>query len=127
MTVLIADDSSLIRSNLTKLIAHSRNDITLKESENVAGTIREVEDGGIDVLILDLEFPDGSGFDVLQRLGKENGNGEDTGQGDERPYVIVLTNHARARLKHKSLQMGADLFFDKTDEYERVVDVISRL
>jgi len=127
VTVLIADDSTLIRSNLRKLIAQSRSDIILRESDDVECTIRELGSGDIDVLILDLEFPDGSGFDVLRQLGKEGGNGEETRQNSDRPFVIVLTNHAREKLKNKSLKMGANLFFDKTDEYERVVEAISRL
>lgn len=126
MTVLIADDASLIRSNLTKLIAYSRSDITFKESANAADTIRTLGEGRIDVLVLDLEFPDGSGFDVLQQIGKEQA-GAAAEQENGIPYVIVLTNHAGQRQREKSLRMGADLFFDKTNEYERVVDVIKRL
>jgi DNA-binding NarL/FixJ family response regulator len=126
VTVLIADDASLIRSNLKKLIERSRGDISFKESANTADTIRMLGDGGIDVLILDLEFPDGSGFDVLQQIGKEH-SGDGAGRENGRPFVIVLTNHAREQLRNKSLRMGADHFFDKSNEYERAVDVIKRL
>lgn len=126
MTVLIADDASLIRSNLVKLIAHSRNDITFKEGASAADTIQKLYEGGIDVLVLDLEFPDGSGFDVLQRIGEEQA-GAAAERENGRPYIIVLTNHAGQRQREKSLRMGADLFFDKTNEYERVVDIIKRL
>ena len=117
MTVLIADDSSLIRTNLTKLITRTREDISIKESFDVESTLRELESLPADVLILDIGFPDGSGFDVLRRLDNYT----------HKPFVMVLTNQTGRKVREQSLKMGADLFFDKTEEYERVVEEIIRL
>ena len=117
MTILIADDSALIRSTLGKLITRKMEDITIKNSFDVKSTIREIDSKPVDVLILDIQFPDGSGIDVLRYL-KNHGN---------KPFIMVLTNSSSRRIKKQSLQLGADLFFDKSDEYEKVVEEIIRL
>ncbi|MFO7730332.1 MAG: response regulator [Spirochaetia bacterium] len=117
MIILIADDSSLIRTNLGKLIIQKIEDIDIKNSSDVASTLRELDSTLVNVLILDIQFPDGSGFDVLHYL-KDHAN---------KPFIIVLTNNSRQKIKERSLQLGADLFFDKSEEYERVVEEIIRL
>ena len=117
MTILIADDSALIRSNLGKLIAQKVEDANLKNSSDVKSTLREVDSTLVDVLILDIQFPDGSGFDVLRHL-QNRGN---------KPFIMVLTNDSRLGIQKRSLYLGADLFFDKSDEYEKVVEEIIRL
>lgn len=116
MTILIADDSALIRSNLGKLISRARENIILQNSFNVESTLQELKTAQIDVLILDIRFPDGSGLDVLRKLNTK----------PNRPFVMVLTNDSRKRVREQSLKLGADLFFDKTEEYERVVEEIIR-
>ena len=117
MTVLIADDSPYIRDSLTKLIGRTRKDIIIKDSADVASTIGELDSATVDVLILDIQFPDGSGLDVLTYLKRIK----------TRPFVMVLTNLLSKRVREKSLELGADLFFDKTEEYEKVVEEIVRL
>lgn len=117
MIILIADDSALIRSNLAKLITRISEDIYLKNSSNVEGTLRNLDATEVDVLILDIHFPDGSGFEVLRHL-KNHAN---------KPLIIVLTNNSERKIKERSLRLGADLFFDKSEEYELVVEEILRL
>jgi len=117
VTVLIADDSALIRDNLSKLIGRTRVDIRIKGTADVESTIGELDSAPVDVLILDIQFPDGSGLDVLEYLRISKAT----------PFVMVLTNLLSKRVREKSLELGADLFFDKTEEYERVVEEIVRL
>ncbi len=117
MTVLIADDSELIRSHLSNLIYSSKENIKLITSPDVATTIQKLQQNNINVLILDISFPDGSGFNVLEFLQSQ----------EEKPFVMVLTNLINQSVRKKGLKLGADLFFDKTEEYERVVEEIIRL
>ncbi|MDZ7794255.1 MAG: response regulator [Spirochaetia bacterium] len=117
MIILIADDSALIRSNLGKLITQKIEDINLKNSSDVKNTLRNLYSLPVDVLILDIQFPDGSGLDVLRYLKNH----------PDRPFIIVLTNNSRQKIREQSLHLGADLFFDKTEEYEKVVEEIVRL
>lgn len=117
MKILIADDSQLIRTHLSELISTCRNDVELYTSSDYRTTIEFLQHYPVQVLILDIQFPDGSGFSVLEFLK--------TWQA--KPFVMVLTNLTDAGARKKSLKLGADLFFDKTEEYEMVVEEIVRL
>lgn len=117
MKILIADDSNLIRTHLGELISTCRNDIELYTSSDLQATIESLENNFIQVLILDIQFPDGSGFSVLEFLKSRK----------KKPFVMVLTNLVNAGVRKKSIDLGADLFFDKTEDYERVVEEIVRL
>jgi two-component system, NarL family, response regulator DevR len=116
MIVLLADDSPRIRTQLKELIALNRKDLLLYSSSDVESTIQSLQRYNVNVLILDLQFPDGSGYSVLEFIKRQ----------EKRPFVMVLTNLTSNGVRYKSLQLGADLFFDKTEEYERVVEEIVR-
>ena len=119
VNILIADDSSLIRSNLGKLIACLEKDISIRESSDVKETIEVLESTFVDILVLDIQFPDGNGFDVLSHI-------RSSVKSKDRPYIIVLTNYADENMRKKSMQMGADDFFDKSEEFENLVEVIKK-
>ena len=67
------------------------------------------------VLILDMAMPGGDGFDVLQALK----------QFPFVPLVIALTNHPNYR--QRSLEAGADYFFDKSAEFDNFLHLLERL
>ena len=116
-TVLIADDSSLIRTNLGTLIKDTRGDVELEYSFDLESTCRMLHSVSVDILILDIRFPDGSGYDVLRLISR----------WENRPFVMILTNYVSTQTRRKSLDLGADLFLDKTEEYERAVEEVLRL
>ena len=114
MKILIADDSSLIRTHLSDLITTCRDDIEIYTSSDMHSTVECLEMCAIHVLILDIQFPDGSGFSVLEFLKHI----------ESKPFVMVLTNLINETVRKKCLQLGADLFFDKTEDYEKVIEEI---
>ncbi|MFW5710709.1 MAG: response regulator [Spirochaetota bacterium] len=116
MKILIADDSALIRTHLSELISASRADVDLHTSTDLQSTIKSLENHTFQVVVLDLQFPDGSGFSVLEFLKSRR----------IKPFVMVLTNLINGSIRRRSLALGADLFFDKTEEYELVVEEIVR-
>jgi DNA-binding NarL/FixJ family response regulator len=68
-----------------------------------------------DVLILDMAMAGGSGFDVLQGIK----------QLPSAPLIIVLTNYPAYR--QRSLEAGADYFFDKSSEFDQFLELLERL
>ena len=69
------------------------------------------------VVILDLEIPGGTGLEVLAVVKKER----------PKTTVIVLTNYAMCYVRTRCCLAGADYFFDKSTEFERVVSVLESL
>lgn len=117
LRVVIADDSNVIRCRLARKISRLRGVIVARESDDVSTTLDAVRSANPNAVVLDIQMPGGSGIDVLAEIKKE------------RPdcIVIMLTNHALPPLKKKCLELGADYFFDKTTEFEKVSDVLKQL
>jgi DNA-binding NarL/FixJ family response regulator len=111
MHVVIADDSTSIRNNLRALISRVECVTEVSETANSSHTIAYVDEGLPDVLILDVNMPDGSGFEVLTYL-------RDRGIDMK---VIVLTNYATEYHRNTALRLGADYFFDKSTEFDRII------
>ena len=114
MKVLIADDSSLVRKNVRRLLSTIASVSALCESDSVASTIRSIDREHPDALILDLHLPDGTGYEVLMHLERYR----------ERPKVIVLTTFAGEIERERAFALGADYFLDKSTEYEQLFDLL---
>jgi len=59
----------------------------------------------------------GSGIDVLQ----------DIKQGHAAPIVMILTNFPYPQYRKKCADAGADFFFDKSTEFDKVPEVLKKL
>jgi len=99
------------------LIQQANENVTVENSADVESTIHTLRRTHVDILILDIRFPDGNGYEVLRYVNTQ----------ERKPFVMVLTNYLNSKVREKSLKLGADLFFDKTEEYEKVVEEIVRL
>lgn len=114
MRLLIADDSELI---VDRLIA-SLEPIKGVEVVDRAGTVEEASKAvrtlRPDVVILDMQMPDGTGLDVLATMKRDQVS----------CVVIVLTNFAYPQYRKKCLASGANFFLDKSTEFDKVGDVL---
>jgi DNA-binding NarL/FixJ family response regulator len=117
INVVIADDSCVIRCRLAEKISKLRGIIVARESDDVASTLEAIHAVHPDVVILDIQMPGGSGIDVLRQMKQECAD----------IVVIMLTNYPLAPLRKKCLELGADYFFDKTTEFEKVSEVLKQL
>ncbi len=114
MKVLIADDSSIMRRRLTQMINELNFVDDLFEAHDFDQTIKGLSDIRPHVLILDIRMPGGSGIDVLKTIKFET-----------RPQVvIVFTNYAYTQYFEKCMKLGADYFFDKSADIEKLVEVV---
>jgi len=86
-------------------------------AQNVSDALSAIKKLNPDVVILDIRIPGGSGIDVLQDIKKEK----------EAPMVIILTNYPYPQYRKKCLGLGADYFFDKSTEFEKVTELFKRL
>ncbi len=69
----------------------------------------------VDVIILDLQLKEGTGFGVVQRLGKS------------RPTVIVFTNYMLPEYQRLADSLGIEYFLNKSRDYERLPQLIQEL
>lgn len=115
--VLIVDDSALVRRNLKKLLSEQPGISVVCEAHSVHSAIQHIDTEHPDAVIVDLQLPDGSGFEVLEYL---------SGQKSQ-PFTIVLTNFPDQRNRERAEAFGVRHFFDKSFEYEQLAEALAVL
>lgn len=86
--VLIVDDETRTRELIAKMIDSFGYDIeTIPEGENVQSAIKAIEEHNPDIVFLDIQMPDGTGFDVIRSIE------------DKHFEVIFITAHEEFAIK----------------------------
>ena len=71
MKIIIIDDEENIRSGLKKMLKmFCRDIIVLAEAKDVKSGLKAIYSYQPDLVLLDIEMPDGSGFDLLKTIGR---------------------------------------------------------
>ena len=115
--VFIVDDSPIVRERLASLVAEIPQVQLVGQAEIAFEAINRIQSLKPDVVILDISMPGGSGMHVLETIKRDPAP----------PCVIMLTNFTYDQYREKCSQLGADHFFDKSGEFERVSDIIRQL
>jgi two-component system LytT family response regulator len=82
--ILIVDDEPLARSGLSKIVASRRDVARIETAADGVRALEVLQPGDIDVLFLDIQMPELSGFDVLERIQQHNLS---------MPAVVFVTAH----------------------------------
>ena len=112
--VLVADDSLLLRRLLADAIAEVEGVEVVAEASDGRAALDGVAAHRPAVVVLDLQMPGMGGLDALQALRRSG----------PLPRVIVLTNHAGDPYRRACVAAGADHFFDKSADMDRMLDVL---
>ncbi|MFA6438375.1 MAG: response regulator transcription factor [Bacteriovoracaceae bacterium] len=117
INVFIVDDSEIVRDRLTSLLSEVSSINIVGYADNPLAATEAIVNQRPDVVILDIFLTGGSGIHVLKNIrGKKISS-----------KVIMLTNYAQEEYRKKCFEEGADFFFDKSIEFDKVVDVIQRI
>ena len=116
MKVFIADDSEVVCERLKTMLSDLPDTEVVGQAKDVPGSIESIRTLHPDVVILDIRMPGGSGIDVLEETKKIN----------TAPVVIVLTNYPYPQYRKKCMDLGAEYFFDKSTEFEKVPEVLKK-
>jgi DNA-binding NarL/FixJ family response regulator len=116
LAVLLIEDSPLIRRSLTEAIDALGSWRVTAVADAPADAIALLSRRAFDAVIVDLQLKHGSGIDVLAWL-KETGAAHGA-------FVAVLTNHALPAYRERCQQFGVRHFFDKSLEFDRVLDAM---
>jgi len=115
--ILIADDHELVREGLKKVI---KADIDMKiigEASNVSGIINFVINKDCDIILLDLNFPERSGFDVLQEIKDIN----------KQTKIIILSMLPEKLYAERALKLGAWGYLSKGAPADEIVHAIRQV
>ena len=117
MKLFVADDSSLVRERIVRLISGVQNTEVVGEAADGVETLRLIKDSKPDLVILDLKMPKASGLEILPLIKSLS----------SRPLVMILTNYATSSHRAACAKLGADYFFDKSKDIEKAIEVIEVL
>lgn len=84
MRVLMVEDELRLRGILARYLRARRHDVT--EVASVGDAIRVLENEHVDVIVLDINLPGCTGWEVLRWIGAR-----EAGTTDERTRVIVVS------------------------------------
>lgn len=117
LRVLIIEDSPIVRERLIALIDQLHLPIRVAAVADGLQAVLRFEKLCPDAVVLDIELPGLNGFDLLAQFKLQ------------RPgcVVIMLTTYAYPEFRENAMRLGADHFFDKAMEFERVTEVLSAL
>jgi DNA-binding NarL/FixJ family response regulator len=117
LKILIADDSALLRSRLSLLVSEVPGVELVGQAATAGETIETIQRLKPNVVILDLRMPGGGGLQVLEKLKSI----------ETAPLVIILTAFAYPQYRQRCLELGASYFFDKTTEFDGMLELIQQL
>ncbi|MFN8495984.1 MAG: response regulator transcription factor [Caldilineaceae bacterium] len=117
MTVLIMDDAVLVRKLIADLLSELEDIGSILEAGDANSAVELFSKYKPEIVILDIKVPGGgglkNGIDVLRTVKKAY-----------QTHVIMLTNHANPKYLSECKQAGADFFFDKSTEFDKVPDAV---
>jgi DNA-binding NarL/FixJ family response regulator len=117
MRILIAESSLLIADRLTRTLNELPRMRTITHATTVAGVIRALKEKRPHVAIVDPHIADSEGLELLKDIKRH------------RPamVLIVLSNFFYRSHRRKCLAAGADYFLDKSNEFDRVPQLIRKI
>ncbi|MEO8038901.1 MAG: response regulator [Betaproteobacteria bacterium] len=117
--VFLIEDSPAIRETLVNSIESSDLIKIIGFAEAADEAWAKLLETPVNAVLIDLRLTSGTGFDVLTKM---------RGRDDMKQMVkIVLTNYGSAAFRQRCLALGADYFFDKSLEFDGVVELLNRL
>lgn len=115
--VLVADDHPLLRKGIVRILSEHEDITVVAEAATAAQTIDLLSSTAVDVVLLDLNMPDRSGFEVLGQLLT----------WPKRPRVLVLSAHPEDQFGVRVLRAGASGYMNKETAPDLLVKAIRRI
>lgn len=111
------DDSEIVRERLKTMLSEIPTMETIRQAKDKQEARELIGKLNPDVVVMDIQMPGGSGIDLLR----------ETKRGPKPPTLIILTNQSYSQYRRKCMEAGADFFFDKATEFDKVAEVLKRL
>ncbi len=114
MRILVIDSSKMIAERLEEIIANEKEKSCIKKAFNYDHAINLYQEFKPHAILLDSELPKSEAFKFLGEVKNNN----------KKTIVIILSVQSDLYFKEKWLSYGADYFFDKYHEFEKIVEAL---
>jgi len=116
LKLLIVDDSVIIGKRIRNLLMPFENISIIGHAENFKEASIIFNTLHPDVILLDIEMPDKSGIELLTEIRLKHSLAK----------VIMCTNYVNPYSKNLCLQLGADYFLDKSNEFDQIPKLLEQ-
>lgn len=117
MKILIADDHAVVRKGFVQILDEAQDIVEVDEAETGEDVIDMVRENDYDVLVLDLNMPGMSGFQVLEQVAVIR----------ENLPVLVLSMHSEQQYGVRVLRAGAAGYIAKGTAPEELLTAVRRV
>src|SRR3954454_13894251 len=115
ITLVIADDHTVVRKGLRLLIDAEPGLRVVAEAGDVPNAVRLTKAHRPDVLVLDLNMPSGSSLDALAQLGREQ----------PATRVVILTMQDEPEFARQAMGAGAEAYVLKEPADTELVEAVA--
>ena len=114
--IYLVEDSAPVRERLAAMLASIPGTQVVGHAAGAREAISDILAKQPDVVLCDLNLKDGTGFEVLRALKASA------------PAIecYMLSNFSTQPYRRLAAELGADDFFDKSTEFERVRDLVAK-
>ena len=115
LRVLLVEDSRVLAERLRETLDGLEQVELVGSVADETAAVTAARENHVDVIILDLQLKEGTGFGVVQRLGKS------------RPKIIVFTNYMLPEYQRLASSLGIEYFLNKSLDYERLPQLLAEI
>ena len=117
MKIVIVDTSPEVRSKLKCFLEEVPGIGIVGEASQLEESLTLISDLNPEVVILNFPMPGESGLSNIQEMKSM----------PQPPIVMIVSNSSSLEYRSACSQAGADYFFDKSFEFEKIQDTIKNL
>lgn len=120
LRILLVEDSVPLQIRLIEMLTYAGLMRVTGVADTEADALELARSQIFDVMVVDVELRQGSGITVVRRTRDAQGE-------PPFPLIIILTNYNLSTVRERCIAAGADYFFDKMREFDRVQPIIAAL
>jgi len=115
--ILMADDHGIVREGMKHLFALTADIAVVAEAANGGQVLERLQQGGFDVILLDMSMPGVSGVNLITRIRSHS------------PHIpiLVLSMHNEPQIARRALNAGAAGYLTKDSEPEILVTAVRKV
>lgn len=117
ITVMLADDHTLLREGLRRLLEQAGDISVQGEAANGAEALKLLEQRAWDLLVLDMSMPGRNGVDLIRQIKS----------GHPDVPILVLTMHGEQQYAIQAIKAGASGFLTKDIAAEELVQAVRKV
>ena len=114
--ILIADDHPVFRQGLAQILNEEKDMNVVSEVGSIKELFEQLSKISVDLVILDITLPDGTGLDALQKLKKLK----------PKLPVLVLSVHSEEEYAIRVLKTGGSGYLTKESAPEELVNAVNK-